>query len=102
MIWTDGIKQKIKASSPDQLYKEVRKVLEEYDAVNHLSSIELFTNLELTEHQFTQLLGRARLYNCQMKRKRKSLLLRSLTPRFRRWLIFITIMKISVETILIQ
>jgi len=62
-IWTDGMKQSIRASSTEQLYKEIRKIIEEYDAVNHLSALERFTNLELTEHQFAQLLGRARLYN---------------------------------------
>lgn len=72
-IWTDGIKHMIKASSSDQLYKEVQKVLEEYDAVNHLSSIERFTNMELTEHQFAQLLGRARLYNYLPNEKKKEI-----------------------------
>ncbi len=72
-IWTDGIKQMIKASSPDQLYKEIRKVLEEYDAINHLSSIERFTNLQLSEHQFAQLLGRARLYNYLPNEKKKEI-----------------------------
>jgi hypothetical protein len=72
-IWTDGIKQMIKASSPDQLCKEIRKVLEEYDAVNHLSSIERFTNLEITEPQFAQLLGRARLYNYLPNERKKEI-----------------------------
>jgi hypothetical protein len=72
-IWTDGIKQMIKASSSDQLYKEIRKVLEEYDAVNHLSSIERFTNMDLSEHQFAQLLGRARLYNYLPNEKKKEI-----------------------------
>jgi hypothetical protein len=78
-IWTDGIKQSIKASSTEQLYKEIQKVLEEYDAVNHLSALERFTNLELTESQFAQLLGRARLYNYLPAEKKKNILTISFT-----------------------
>jgi len=72
-IWTDGLKQSIRASSTDQLYKEILKVLEEYDAVNHLSALERFTSLVLTESQFAQLLGRARLYNYLPAEKKKDI-----------------------------
>ena len=78
-IWTDGIKQSIKASSTEQLYKEIRKVIEEYDAVNHLSALERFTSMELTESQFAQLLGRARLYNYLPAEKKKNILTISFT-----------------------
>jgi hypothetical protein len=78
-IWTDGIKQSIRASSTEQLYKEILKVLEEYDAVNHLSALERFTNLDLTESHFAQLLGRARLYNFLPAEKKKDILCLSFT-----------------------
>jgi hypothetical protein len=78
-IWTDGLKQSIKASNTEQLYKEIQKVLEEYDAVNHLSALERFTSLELTESQFAQLLGRARLYNYLPANQKKDIPVLSFT-----------------------
>ena len=63
----------IRATSTEQLYKEVQKVLEEYDVVNHLSALERFTSLELTESQFAQLLGHARLYNYLPVEKKKDI-----------------------------
>jgi hypothetical protein len=73
------MKQSIRASSTEQLYIEIRKTIEEYDAVNHLTALERFTSLELTEHQFAQLLGRARLYNYLPAEKKKDILSLSFT-----------------------
>lgn len=62
-IWTDGLKQKVKVKSVGELLEEVENLFQQYDAVNHITAMERFTELSLSEKQFAQLIGRSRLYN---------------------------------------
>jgi hypothetical protein len=62
-IWTDGMSSSIKARSVDELYRNIRRLISEYDAVNHISEMEQFSRYSLSEKQFAQFIGRCRLYN---------------------------------------
>lgn len=62
-IWSDGLSQKLKVRSQEELYLKVLELLQNYDAVEHISAMERLTNQSLSEQQFAQLLGRSRLYN---------------------------------------
>lgn len=62
-IWTDGLKQKVKVKSLEDLFEKAKELFQGYDAVTQISALEQLTGKSLTEKQFAQLLGRARLYN---------------------------------------
>ena len=62
-IWTDGIKADIKVRSVDELRVAIYNLFMEYNAGNHLNSLNDFTNYSLTEKQFVQLVGKCKLYN---------------------------------------
>lgn len=62
-IWSDGLHQKLKARSQEELLQQVLELFQEYDAVSQITAMERLTNKSLTEKQFAQLLGRSRLYN---------------------------------------
>ncbi|MCK5104882.1 MAG: DUF3871 family protein, partial [Cyclobacteriaceae bacterium] len=62
-IWTDGFKQKVKVRSLEELFEKTMDLFKEYDAVSQITALEQLTGKSLSEQQFAQLLGRARLYN---------------------------------------
>lgn len=62
-IWTDGVKQDIKVRSIGELMDSTMELLNAYDPNKHLEQLISLTDYTLTEKQFAQLLGRARLYN---------------------------------------
>ena len=62
-IWTDGLKQKVKVRSLDELMNSAMLLFQEYDAVVQITALERFTQMSLSEKQFALLFGRARLYN---------------------------------------
>lgn len=72
-IWTDGLHQKLKVRSQEELFNQVLELFQNYDAVEHISAMERLTNQGLTERQFAQLLGRSRLYNYLPKERKKDI-----------------------------
>lgn len=62
-IWTDGMKEKFKIGSCDELLESAVRLFQQYDAVAQITALEKFTGMSLSEQQFALLLGRARLYN---------------------------------------
>lgn len=62
-IWTDGFSESITARSSEELYNKVIELAKKYEAVTHISHLQRFSELSLTEKQFAQILGRCRLYN---------------------------------------
>lgn len=72
-IWTDGMSTDIKARSIDELYRNIRQLISEYDAVNHISEMEQFSRYSLSEKQFAQLIGRCRLYHYLPSSTKKTL-----------------------------
>lgn len=62
LVSTDGIALEIRVSNLDDLIKKVFELFADYNMKNHLQSMRDFGQYQLTEHQFAQLIGKARLY----------------------------------------
>lgn len=62
LISTDGAALEIRVSSLEELIKKVFELFSSYDMPRHLRQMESFGNYALSENQFAQILGKARLY----------------------------------------
>lgn len=62
-VATDGIMLDLKVKNLSELMHSVHTLLQNFNAQNHLEKMKKFTNYSLTEQQFANLIGRARLYN---------------------------------------
>jgi hypothetical protein len=62
LVCTDGIALEIRVSSLQDLIKNVFELFCNYNMRMHLDTMKDFCNYQLTEHQFAQLMGKARLY----------------------------------------
>ena len=61
-INTDGFKEDLRVSSASELQHKVIEVMQNYNAELHLMEMKEFTQDNLSEHQFAQLIGKSRLY----------------------------------------
>ena len=61
-ISTDGFLAELKVSNPQDLYSKILETIQNYNAELHLMEMKELTQDYLTEHQFSQLIGRSRLY----------------------------------------
>ncbi len=61
-ISTDGSKLDLTVKSLDELYNSSLELLNGYNENNHLSKMSQLTDMELSEYQFAQILGKSRLY----------------------------------------
>ncbi len=61
-ISTDGSKLDLTVKSLDELYNSSLELLNGYNENNHLSKMSQLTEMELSEYQFAQILGKSRLY----------------------------------------
>ncbi|RBL93334.1 DUF3871 family protein [Chitinophaga flava] len=76
-VWSDGFVGDLKVKSIDQLKISIYQLFQEYNSHQHLTALKNFTNYNLTERQFVQLIGRCKLYNylpSQMKSEIPALL----------------------------
>jgi hypothetical protein len=62
LVSTDGIALELRVSSLQDLVKHVYELFSNYNMRFHLDTMREFGNYALTEHQFAQLIGKARLY----------------------------------------
>lgn len=62
-VSSDGFVSEMRVTSYQELQAKILEVIQNYQAENHLKMMRDFTNYSLTEHQFAQLIGKARLYN---------------------------------------
>jgi hypothetical protein len=62
-VWSDGFSESITARSNDELYNKVIELIKKYDAVTHISELQRFSSMELSESDFAHVIGRCRLYN---------------------------------------
>lgn len=62
-IWTDGFSQDLQVHSMRELESHIYNLVSNFETEAFLNQLATFQNYELTEHQFAQLLGKARLYN---------------------------------------
>lgn len=61
-VSSDGFVEEMKVSSIQELQSKISKVIQNYNAENHLREMKELTHDYLSEHQFAQLIGRSRLY----------------------------------------
>ena len=62
-ISTDGFSEELRVGSIDELQQKIMMLLSNYDAEKHIQHMQSLQEQFLTERQFAQLLGKARLYN---------------------------------------
>lgn len=62
-VSTDGMKTEMKSSSIVDLQEQILNVMLNYNAEKHLTEMSTLQDYHLTEQQFAQLLGKAKLYN---------------------------------------
>ena len=62
-VSSDGFVDDLRADSYIGMRAKLLEVLKAYQAENHLNSMKQLSQESLTEHQFAQLIGKARLYN---------------------------------------
>jgi len=62
-VWSDGYVGDLKVKSLESLRYNVYNALTSYNPVEHSRSMDRLSDYHLTEQQFANLLGRARMYN---------------------------------------
>jgi hypothetical protein len=62
-VWSDGAQVKLVVKSQGELMDAIMTMISHYNPEQHLRTLQRFTEHNLTEAQFAQVLGRARLYN---------------------------------------
>lgn len=70
-IWTDGIKADVKVNSLDELVRLIHEMIKGFQAEAYLNTLAEFANLHISERQFAQMLGKAKLYQ-QLSNSEKS------------------------------
>ncbi|CAA7386961.1 DUF3871 family protein [Chryseobacterium fistulae] len=78
-VSSDGLVDDMRVSSYQELQGKITKALAEYNAEKHLQEMKELTDSYLTEHQFAQLLGKARLYQHLSKGEKQRLNIPQLT-----------------------
>ncbi|WP_417859759.1 DUF3871 family protein [Winogradskyella sediminis] len=72
-ISTDGYQDEIKVMSTDELGQKIEQLVSNYDAEYHLNAMERLSQFTLSEKQFGQLIGKAKLYNYLPKSEKQEL-----------------------------
>ena len=62
-VWSDGAQVKLVVRSQGELMDAIMSMISHYNPEQHLSAMQRLTEHHLTEAQFAQVLGRARMYN---------------------------------------
>ncbi len=62
-VWSDGAEIKLVVKSQGELMDAIMTMISHYNPEQHLRAMQRLTEHNLTEAQFAQVLGRARLYN---------------------------------------
>ncbi len=62
-VWSDGAQVKLVVRSQGELMDAIMSMISIYNPDQHLRAMQRLTEYNLTEAQFAQVLGRARLYN---------------------------------------
>lgn len=71
-VYTDGYLGNLEVSSTNDLFRSVLEMFNRYDPAKHLHLMQTLGNSYLTEHQFAQILGKMRLYQCLPQGYQKS------------------------------
>lgn len=71
-VYTDGYLGNLEVSSTNDLFRSVLEMFNRYDPAKHIHFMQTLGNSYLTEHQFAQILGKMRLYQCLPQGYQKS------------------------------
>lgn len=71
-VYTDGYLGNLEVSSTSDLFRSVLEMFNRYDPAKHIHLMQTLGNSYLTEHQFAQILGKMRLYQCLPQGYQKS------------------------------
>ena len=63
-IFTDGYREDLRVSSTIELYKAALELFNNFNTAKQLHLMQQLGNTSMTEHQFCQILGKMRLYQC--------------------------------------
>ena len=72
-VFTDGYKDDLKVSSTSELFRAALELFYNYNPAKHLHLMQQLGNTSMSEHQFAQILGKMRLYQCLPTGHQKSL-----------------------------
>jgi hypothetical protein len=61
-VWSDGYSGDIRVRNNQELWVAIQQVLHRYNPVQHLRKMAALENLQLTEQEFANVLGRFRMY----------------------------------------
>ncbi|BEG99821.1 DUF3871 family protein [Bacteroides sedimenti] len=63
-VSTDGLKNDIRVTSSRDLYQAILELFNQYNPAKHIHLMQSLGDSHLSEHQFCQILGKMRLYQC--------------------------------------
>lgn len=72
-VWTDGYIGNLTVKSKDDLVLMIHTLINRYKTGHHLFQMEQLTKHALTEQQFVNVIGRARMYNYMPNRMRQDI-----------------------------
>ena len=72
-ISTDGFLDDLRVMSIQELFNRVFQLLTRYDAERQINHLKTLSEYSLTEHDFAQMVGKARLYNYLPQKMKKHL-----------------------------
>ena len=72
-LFTDGYKEDLRVSSTGELYKAALELFNQFNIAKQIHLMQQLGNTSMTEHQFCQILGKARLYQCLSTNAQKRL-----------------------------
>ena len=72
-VYTDGYLSNLEVSNTCDLYRSVLEMFHAYNPAKHIHLMQMLGNSYLTEHQFAQILGKMRLYQCLPQGFQKSI-----------------------------
>jgi Domain of unknown function, B. Theta Gene description (DUF3871) len=70
-VWSDGLKEEVGVKSRSQLRHAMENMLGAYNGSQHLSSMRKMNDIALSETEFAQLIGRARMHKHMPDRDKK-------------------------------
>jgi len=72
-VSTNGYLSELKAMDCQSLLAQTVELFERYNAMEQIQLLSSFGNYSLSEHQFAQLVGKTRLYQCLPQNQKKGL-----------------------------
>jgi len=72
-ISTDGYQDEMRVGNYTELQSKILELIQGYNAQNHLQEMKQLSQHNLTEQQFAQLIGRARLYHYLPKQEKSQI-----------------------------